>query len=172
VNNKKNRKGYCVGHLTSEEVRCKISKANTGRKHTEEAKKKIGLYWKGRKRGKQTPEHRKKLSIAFTGRVVSEETKKKMSLAKAGKNSPSWKGDSAGYRSKHGWMSRKFGKPDTCEHCKQSGLSGREIHWANVSGNYLREKSDWLRLCIRCHGAFDRQNGSRRRNIIKIKKQI
>lgn len=64
-----------------------------------------------------------------------------------------WKGDDAGYTSKHQWASRWFGKPVFCEHCKTS--AHRMYHWANISGKYLRDRNDWLRLCVPCHKKFD-----------------
>ncbi len=66
-----------------------------------------------------------------------------------------WLGDKVNYRDLHAWVSRKLGKPDTCEHCSISGLSGKHIHWANISGEYKRELNDWIRLCARCHKIYD-----------------
>ena len=43
-----------------------------------------------------------------------------------------------------------------CEFCHRNNLKGREIHWANKSGNYLRELTDWIRLCVKCHKFFDK----------------
>jgi len=63
-----------------------------------------------------------------------------------------WKGDKASYRAKHHWITHKLGKPDMCEYCGKKGLSGHSIHWANISKKYLRELSDWIRLCSTCHG--------------------
>lgn len=90
----------------SEEVREKIRKASTGRKHTEEAKEKIRQKAIGRKASEETKEKmsissrivseetREKLRVASTGRKssmkgkqMSEETKKKMSIAKMGNKS-------------------------------------------------------------------------------------
>lgn len=72
-----------------------------------------------------------------------------------GKDNWKWKGDSVGYYALHAWISRTLGKPDTCEHCKQSGLIGKKIQWANVSGEYKRDVKDWIRLCVPCHLRFD-----------------
>ncbi len=60
-------------------------------------------------------------------------------------------GTSSEYRGLHYWIEKESGKPTACEKCKRTGLSGRKIHWANKSGKYLKEKSDWERLCARCH---------------------
>ena len=31
------------------------------------------------------------------------------------------------------------------------------VPWANRSGRYLRELTDWVRLCAKCHKAYDRE---------------
>lgn len=67
-----------------------------------------------------------------------------------------WKGDKVGYYGLHRWVQKHLGCPDTCEHCKKSGLKGNQIHWANKSQLYKRELSDWLRLCAGCHLRYDR----------------
>lgn len=72
-----------------------------------------------------------------------------------GKNHGRWKGNNVGYDALHNWVKRKLGKPDTCEHCEKSGLSGRQIHWANIDHSYKRNLEDWLRLCILCHRKYD-----------------
>lgn len=60
------------------------------------------------------------------------------------------------YAELHRWVKKVLGKPDTCEQCNRSGLYGISIHWANLSGEYKREVSDWAKLCAVCHGRFDR----------------
>ena len=77
-----------------------------------------------------------------------------------GENSPFWKGDNAGYVAKHTWVAKLYGKPTECEHCGVKNLRPRQYQWANKSGEYLRKKSDWLRLCISCHIVFDKRNSS------------
>jgi hypothetical protein len=72
--------------------------------------------------------------------------------------SPNWKGDDAKYSAIHKWVYKILGKPDTCEHCGVTQLSGWKIQWANKSGLYLRIASDWLRLCVKCHREYDRKN--------------
>lgn len=104
--------------------------------HTEESKKKIGDYWRGRKR--------------------SDETKLKMSVTKIGnQNGKIRKNLSNSYRAIHHWANNNIGKPDTCIKCGTSGLSGHKIHWANISSEYKRDISDWMRLCTSCHGKYD-----------------
>ena len=73
-----------------------------------------------------------------------------------GINHKLWKGDRVGYDALHSWLYRKLGSPNICEHCKKIELNSRKIHWANKSGKYRRELSDWLRLCAKCHYHYDR----------------
>ena len=68
---------------------------------------------------------------------------------------PRWKGDAVGYGALHDWVVKHRGKPSTCEHCGKSKLFGMRIHWANISGEYRRDLSDWFRLCVKCHSKYD-----------------
>lgn len=69
---------------------------------------------------------------------------------------PRWKGHGAGYIAKHNWIKNLFGSPNQCENCGFVSDNNRKIHWANRSGNYLRNKDDWMRLCVPCHSIYDR----------------
>lgn len=31
----------------------------------------------------------------------------------------------------------------------------KKIHWANISRLYKRDLDDWMRLCAKCHKAYD-----------------
>lgn len=111
------------------ETKHKISEAKKGiknPKHSEWLKNNPVSHWLGKKR----PD-------------ISEE------------NSESWKGDKVGYRGLHQWVQKHLGKPGTCEHCATTGLSGRRIHWANISHKYKRDLTDWARLCAKCHKSYD-----------------
>ena len=57
----------------------------------------------------------------------------------------------------HAWVNRELGKIDTCQFCGKSGLKAQQINWANKSGFYKREKTDWLRLCVKCHRHYDKE---------------
>lgn len=74
-----------------------------------------------------------------------------------------------GYRQLHYWVEKTLGKPTVCSHCKEEKLpltSGRRrVQWANVSGKYLQDVSDWIALCIPCHGKYDNYHINRRRGI-------
>lgn len=78
---------------------------------------------------------------------------------------PKWKGNIVGYEALHTWIARKLGKPKTCEHCGKSGLTGRQIHWANKYHTYIRNLNDWIRLCSICHGKYDIKNKLRTHRI-------
>lgn len=59
------------------------------------------------------------------------------------------------YSGLHQWISRTLGKPDTCDFCGKTGLTGKHIQWANKSGKYQKDISDWIRLCVPCHHKLD-----------------
>ncbi len=74
-----------------------------------------------------------------------------------GKNAYNWKGEGASYSATHKWIVNWYGQPTTCEHCQMGNLFGHKIHWANISREYKRKRTDWLRLCVKCHKLFDKQ---------------
>lgn len=57
------------------------------------------------------------------------------------------------YRAIHNWVEVRLGKPMECENCGDTSRS--RYHWANISGKYLRDITDWVRLCVTCHWLFD-----------------
>jgi hypothetical protein len=69
-----------------------------------------------------------------------------------GNNNYGWKGDSASYVAKHRWVKKWFGKPDHCDDCKSLD---KKYNWANISGQYKRDRGDWKQLCISCHRKYD-----------------
>lgn len=71
-------------------------------------------------------------------------------------DNPTWKGAKVGYSGLHKWVASKLGKPNTCEFCLKNVSNPYRIHWANKSHRYKRDLTDWLRLCARCHIAYDR----------------
>ena len=71
----------------------------------------------------------------------------------SGEKSFYWKGDDVGYHGIHKWIAKKLGKPNFCENCKTT--IKKHYHWANISGKYIRDVSDWKRLCVKCHRSFD-----------------
>ena len=131
-------------------------------------------------RGSKPPEFEEKRRIGMLGHVISQETRNK--IGEANKisligNRPwnkglvgvqkSWnKGIKNGnkkrleliknkkYRKLHTWVESKKGKPKKCCFCKKE--TGR-FHWANISGLYLDNLSDWMELCVSCHFKYDNQ---------------
>lgn len=75
---------------------------------------------------------------------------------RSNENNFKWKGNNVGYRALHSWIMRKLGKPTKCEFCGKEKTTPKSIHWANKSRQYLRELSDWIMLCVKCHKAYDR----------------
>lgn len=131
---------YLKGHPPTSGVFKKGHKINVGRIHSEETRRKIGNANKISQLGMKKP-----WMVAIMKKKVGEK-------------SPVWMGENAGYRAKHHWIENHYGQPTTCEHCQTGNLCGRKIHWANISGEYKRERFDWIRLCPKCHKLFDKQN--------------
>ncbi len=65
----------------------------------------------------------------------------------------SWKGDKVGKAALHNWVERHKGKPRMCETCGTS--SAKQYDWANISQEYKRDLSDFMRLCRSCHAKYD-----------------
>ncbi len=64
-----------------------------------------------------------------------------------------WKGEDAGYYPKHQWLTFHYGRIQKCEDC---GTTEKRVYdWANISGKYFRDRSDWKRLCRPCHRKLD-----------------
>jgi hypothetical protein len=73
-----------------------------------------------------------------------------------GETNHKWQGDAVKYRPLHTWVERQLGKPEQCSFCGKKG-NGHRMHWANISGKYLRVVSDWMRLCPSCHKNYDKK---------------
>ena len=70
----------------------------------------------------------------------------------------------------HKWVRRELGKPQECENC---GRTDDEVQydWANISGEYLRDLTDWARLCHSCHRLIDFAPGNACRRRGRVKKE-
>ena len=75
--------------------------------------------------------------------------------ARVGEKNQNWLGDEVGYGALHTWIRKQLGRPDVCSFCGLRNLKGHQIHWANKSRTYQRIIADWLRLCAKCHKAYD-----------------
>jgi hypothetical protein len=106
--------------------------------------------------------------------IRTEKTRQILSKSAIGKHigekNGHWKGDKIGYVGLHDWVKSKLGKPNLCEHCRKT--EGK-FQWANKSGKYKRELTDWIRLCIPCHLKYDNHHKkmwiTRRSKLINVK---
>lgn len=55
------------------------------------------------------------------------------------------------YQAIHYWLRHRFRKTGFCEECKKACRT----HWANISGEYHRERDDFREICSSCHKLFD-----------------
>ncbi len=67
-----------------------------------------------------------------------------------GKKHRLWKGDKVGYIAIHAWINRTVKKEKCCE-CG----SIENLDYANISGEYKRNISDWQVMCKKHHHIFD-----------------
>lgn len=65
-----------------------------------------------------------------------------------GENHFAWK-DNPGYGSLHDWVRSRLGLPSVC--IKDNSHKAKRYVWANKSGNYKRDLSDWWSLCNSCN---------------------
>lgn len=99
--------------------------------------------------------------ITYVPREVSQASidalvKAAKSRAKAPEQEhPSWRGERVGYQALHQWVAKHLGKPAKCWNPECTNES-RTYDWANRSGEYKRDLSDWVRLCRVCHTRYDK----------------
>lgn len=86
---------------------------------------------------------------------ANETRNMKISLGKLGAKNPIWKGDKVGYSALHAWIRRNYPVLKSCENCSVSNTWYGYLDLANVSGKYLRNRSDWKYLCRKCHMTSD-----------------
>jgi hypothetical protein len=72
-----------------------------------------------------------------------------------GEKNWNWKGDKVSYQALHSWVRRHKGTPHECEKCGTT--EPRKYEWANISGEYKRDLSDWIRVCTKCHRKMDKK---------------
>lgn len=76
------------------------------------------------------------------------------SCSKKGKFNPSWKGDKVTNIGIHVYIRARLKKPTRCQFCNEE----KKLDLANKSQKYLRDLSDWLWLCRRCHFYQDKRD--------------
>lgn len=119
-------------------------------------KPKVGLkfcghpcYWKYRSENKMYPPSQKGKS--HTQEWKDRMSKKMKEIMPRGENSRFWKGSNIAYSTVHIWLLNNF-KKEFCELC---GIKDKRMEWANISGEYKRDRFDFLSLCKSCHFKFD-----------------
>lgn len=76
--------------------------------------------------------------------------------------------ETAIYTRAHKFVYKELGKAYKCEEC---GSSDKTVyHWANLSGKYTLDVSDWKMMCPSCHKNYD--NKYFKRNGKRMMKQI
>lgn len=128
--------------------------------------KRKNLFKKGHKHSKEVLE---KISKSKTGHIVSEETKQKIreTNIRIGRIPPSNYGNfkevtekievrSSAYVAIHQWVVREKGRPSKCEHCGTE--KAKRFDWANTDHKYKRDLDDYIRLCVKCHRSYDKEN--------------
>jgi hypothetical protein len=96
---------------------------------------------------------------------------RKSLLGKTGNASRAWKGVKAGYVAKHSWIKKHCGKAHKCENEECLYKNPKRYEWANVSGEYRREREDYMMLCPSCHRKKD-MTPELREKIIKNLKYV
>lgn len=98
----KNADAPRTGVKHTQETKDKISRAHTGKKVSEEVRRRIGDFWRGRKHSEETKRkmslsamgkpkseaHKKRMSEVNMGKTMSAETRLKLSIANKGKPCP------------------------------------------------------------------------------------
>ena len=103
----------------------------------------------GNKGRKQTSEHVEKRVSSYRGKERPFNFQKH-----GGENHWNWKGESVSYWALHKYITFHRGRPKMCEICKKT--DAKQYDWANKSHEYKRDLEDWIRLCRKCHIAYDR----------------
>lgn len=86
-----------------------------------------------------------------------------------GENHYAWKGDDVGYFALHSWLRRTKGSPDRkCTEC--SSTTAKRYEWANISGEYKRDATDYRSLCKSCHQKETYKKGEQKVNNGAFKK--
>lgn len=121
---------------------------------TEEGRKQIAIAAKH-------PERRKKISQSLKGRQRSNEYRNKIRASLRARTT------ALTYTAAHKRVYQERGSPSRCEHC---GRTDGTFHWANISDRF-DDVTDYLRLCPRCHTAFDPERWEKRRATLRGEKE-
>lgn len=81
-------------------------------------------------------------------------------------NPTKWKGDDAGYDTKHQWLNKHYGKAVRCENplciyprrnnARRIIKTPKRFEWSLKTGReYTRNIDDYWMLCVSCHRRYD-----------------
>lgn len=118
-----------------------------GKKNSELQKQTVSNMFKGKK---LSGEHRKKLSDARLGMKFSDSHKANIKKSMAKYRGRTFKGSSSEYKCLHFWLKGKLPKLE-CEQCHATD----KLQYANRTGLYLKDVSDYIVLCTLCHCRYD-----------------
>lgn len=130
------------------------------KKHTEEALSKITRANKINAKKMPRGFHKRIQKLAIkSGRAKGSY---RGTLGKTKDLSIRWKGNEAGYSSKHKWIQKYWKKTGICENCRKFmepfGNKKYGTEWHSLEHKYDRnDKSNWVELCKKCHYIFDKK---------------
>lgn len=81
------------------------------------------------------------------------ERRKAIKRNQSGTANHAWRGDQAAYAALHLRVANERGKPQHCVNCDHTD-DAVKYEWANLTGRY-EDVSDYQRMCVPCHRAFD-----------------
>ena len=162
-------------YTKTEEHRQRLREAQTGKKYSEESRRKMSLVKKGKKRNSFTEEHRKNISLYHArphlGKTFSMEHKQKISVALKGKymgeKSSSWRGGIAYQpypREFDKELRLKIRKRDNFTCCLCGKTEREELEELNrvLAVNHIDfdknncKESNLNTLCVRCNVKINR----------------
>lgn len=148
-----------LGQRMPAELRERLSRARTGRKLSDETRRKMSLSRKGLKSYVRTEEIRVKQSRSKMGQTPTEETRRKLSASRRGDKNPNWRGglttDTEKRVSSYTW--RRLRKMIlirdnyTCQRCERTQLRLQVHHKMPVRLGGKDCHSNLVSLCYKCH---------------------
>lgn len=127
-----------------------------GCKFSEEHKRNISIS----RKGKKNPKLSEALKKSAKAKIQQDRFRYKnpgLGSNQKGVNNHNFKGFTH-YSSLHSSLSTWYGKTTKCEICGKSRDPSklRDIDWANITGQYKIERSNWMPMCTKCHSRFDK----------------
>lgn len=107
-----------------------------------------------------TKEHRSNISKSMLGKKNSlgykhtKETLIKRSIASS-KVRKNW--NDLDYRGKHLRIYKLYGKASKCDFKNCTSQFTKRYEWANLSGKYKEQRTDWIMSCVTCHKKYDKR---------------